>query len=93
MRWRDGGLRDRRVRSRQSQAPIRSIIQPWSSTGDEIYLKGQAKTGKVHPEEITTLYLKKRRSRLKPVLIGAGTGAGATQVAPHNFCNWMAASG
>ena len=43
-------------------------------TAEALYLQSQKQTTQVRREEISRLYLKKDKSRIKPVLIGAAAG-------------------
>jgi hypothetical protein len=50
-------------------------------TAEALYLQSQKQTTQVRREEISRLYLKKDKSRIKPVLIGAAAGATAAGIA------------
>jgi|ERR1017187_2469334 hypothetical protein len=50
-------------------------------TAEAVYLRSKNQTTEVRREEISRLYLKKEKSRLKWVLIGAAGGAAAAGIA------------
>jgi len=54
-------------------------------TADAVYLQTQSQTAAVSRDEISRLYVTKKRNWAKPVLIGAAAGAAAAGIAAPRF--------